>query len=359
MRTVQVYIEGQRLDLFDDEQISVTSKQQDIQDISKVFTDFSQSFSVPSTPSNDAIFQHFYQNDVDSTIDHNIRRSAFIEIDLTTFRTGTISLEKAEIKDNQAYSYQITFYGDITSLKNKFGDSKLNELTYLNIHSHNYSGAEIQDRITDGSTNYASANDISPSGGISSIAYTELFPAIDLQSIFIAIEIKYGIDFQGVFLSDKRFTDCFLYCQNKDNFQFLTGTQAVDLTSISQDVQTGLNPFVCSDYVDLANNTINIQELDLDIGRHVIRFNVISQSTISGDYFIRVFENDVLISNYQGSQPNPYLILDTPNTSGLNSVYRFEVQTTEAMDLDYRLRYEIQGQCKYFYFTLFARYEDS
>ena len=360
MRTVQVYIEGQRLDLFQDETISVTSKQQDIQDISKVFTDFSQSFSVPSTPSNDAIFQHFYQNDVDSTIDHNIRRSAFIEIDLTTFRTGTISLEKAEIKDNQAYSYQITFYGDITSLKDKFGDSKLNELTYLNIHSHDYSGAEIQDRITDGSTNYAirwplitqrfltygdgGANDISPSGGISSIAYTELFPAIDLRSIFIAIEIKYGIDLQGVFLSDKRFTNCFLYCQNKDNFQFLTGTQAVDLTSISQDVQTGLNPFVCSDYVDLTNNTINIQELDLDIGRHIIRFNVISQSTVSGDYFIRVFENDVLISNYQGSQPNPYLILDTANTSGLNSVYRFEVQTTEAMDLDYRLRYEIQGQ---------------
>ena len=37
MRTVQVYIEGQRLDLFNDETISVTSKQQDVQDISKVF----------------------------------------------------------------------------------------------------------------------------------------------------------------------------------------------------------------------------------------------------------------------------------------------------------------------------------
>ena len=33
MRTVQVYIEGQRLDLFKDEIISVTSKQQDIQAI--------------------------------------------------------------------------------------------------------------------------------------------------------------------------------------------------------------------------------------------------------------------------------------------------------------------------------------
>jgi hypothetical protein len=96
--------------------------------------------------------------------------------------------------------------------------------------------------------------------------------------------------------------------------------------------------------------------LVVDIGRHVIRFNVISQSTISGDYFIRVFENDVLISNYQGSQPNPYLILDTPNTSGLNSVYRFEVQTTEAMDLDYRLRYEIQEQTQLHIVQIFLFY---
>ena len=40
MRTVQVYIEGQRLDLFDDETINVTSSQQNVQDISKVFSDF-------------------------------------------------------------------------------------------------------------------------------------------------------------------------------------------------------------------------------------------------------------------------------------------------------------------------------
>ena len=60
MRTVQVYIEGQRLDLFDDEQINVTSTQQNVQDISKVFTDFSQSFSVPASVKNNEIFHHFY-----------------------------------------------------------------------------------------------------------------------------------------------------------------------------------------------------------------------------------------------------------------------------------------------------------
>ena len=60
MRGVSVYIEGVKLDLFDDEQINVTSIQQNVQDISKVFTDFSQSFTVPSTPNNNQVFEHFF-----------------------------------------------------------------------------------------------------------------------------------------------------------------------------------------------------------------------------------------------------------------------------------------------------------
>ena len=41
------------------------------------------------------------------------------------------------------------------------------------------------------------------------IHYNELFPAIKINRIFEAIETKYAIDFQGTFLSDKRFTNCF------------------------------------------------------------------------------------------------------------------------------------------------------
>jgi hypothetical protein len=139
MRTVQVYIEGQRLDLFEDEQINVTSTQQNVQDISKVFTDFK----------NNQIFQHFYQNDIDSTLDFNKRRNGNIEIDYTPFRTGKISLEKAEVKNNRAYSYQITFYGDVVSLKDKFAEDKLVDLTLLNIYAHPYNATEIKNRITD------------------------------------------------------------------------------------------------------------------------------------------------------------------------------------------------------------------
>ena len=113
MRKVQVYIENQKLELFDDEQIQITSSVQNVQDIAKVFTDFSQSFTVPASPINNQIFQHFYQTDVDSTLDYQLRRDAKIEIDLVLFRTGKMQLEKANLKKGMAESYTITFYGDV------------------------------------------------------------------------------------------------------------------------------------------------------------------------------------------------------------------------------------------------------
>ena len=72
MRSVQIYIEGERdsndyteIELFNDEKIDINLSIQNIQDISKVFTDFSQSFTVPASSINNSIFKHFYENAVD------------------------------------------------------------------------------------------------------------------------------------------------------------------------------------------------------------------------------------------------------------------------------------------------------
>jgi len=81
MRSVQVYVEGQRLELFKDEQSTIQSEQQNIKDIQSVKTDFSQTFTIPTTPNNNKIFKHFYESSIDANIDHNIRRKAHIEID--------------------------------------------------------------------------------------------------------------------------------------------------------------------------------------------------------------------------------------------------------------------------------------
>ena len=57
---VQLYIQNQRVDLFNDETIEVTSTIQDFRDICKIFSDYTQSFNVPASDTNNKIFKHFY-----------------------------------------------------------------------------------------------------------------------------------------------------------------------------------------------------------------------------------------------------------------------------------------------------------
>ena len=49
MNQIDIYIGDYRLDLFQDEQISIDLAIQNYQDISKVFTDVTQPFTVPSS----------------------------------------------------------------------------------------------------------------------------------------------------------------------------------------------------------------------------------------------------------------------------------------------------------------------
>jgi hypothetical protein len=379
MRTVQVYIEGQRLDLFDDEQISVQSTQQNVQDISKVFTDFSQSFSVPASTTNNAIFNHFYQNDVSQTIDQNIRRSAFIEIDLTTFREGQISLEKSEVKDNQAYSYQVTFYGNLTSLKDKFGKDKLQGLTFLNSLAHTYSGAEVLTRITDAATDHkvryplivgrnltygdGGSTDIKPSTGSGEIAFNELFPAIKLISILAAITSKYGVAFQGTFLGTKRFTNAFLYCKNANEFLFNTPPTLADITALTTSSQNNNTSLSASDFFSIANDTLTISQYNLDAtfpdrplpsfgsfltANHKIDFNVQNVSDASAIYYIDVYQDGQLMQTLEGSGGGFQTGLNIPNNQvSTPRTFQFFLRSTVGVTLDFFVEYTQRGAYTY------------
>ena len=114
------------LDLFKDEKIELKSSVQDISDISEVFTDFSKDFTIPASKTNNGVFKHYYNNDLDQ-FNANVRIDGIIEINGTPFRKGKIQLESAEVKNNQVESYKVSFYGDNVSLKDKFGDDKFKD----------------------------------------------------------------------------------------------------------------------------------------------------------------------------------------------------------------------------------------
>jgi len=369
MRGVSVYIEGQKLDLFDDEQISIKSTQQNIQDISKVFTDFSQSFHIPASVNNNAIFNHFYQNDLTQTIDQNIRRAAFIEIDLTTFREGQISLEKSEVKDNKAHSYQVTFYGNLTSLKDKFGSDKLVDLNYLNSLKHDFTPTEVKNRITDGSTDYkiryplifdrnvtyndGTSTDLNSNNG--AVRFNELFPAIKLIQMLAAITSKYGVAFQGSFLSTKRFTNAFLLCQNAESFSFITAPELANINSLATSNANNNTTLTAADFFNVTTETLTLTQFTASQNfpnvspsggvyhavEHTVALNVTSVSSSSVFYYIDIFVDGqhFQTNGASGTGLLPAAIVVNNNHLVTPREYQFFVRAQSGIDLELQIQY--------------------
>tara|TARA_R110001606_G_scaffold399094_2_gene580481 strand:+ start:986 stop:3274 length:2289 start_codon:yes stop_codon:yes gene_type:complete len=142
MREVQIYIEDQRIDLFKDESIEVTSSIQDAKDISKVFTDYSQSFALPASAENNKIFKHFYNFNISGGFDGRVRHEAKIYINSLLFKKGKIFLNGVNMKNNVPHTYNVTFFGNTVSLTDLFGDDKLIALD-LESFNHEYSYGDV------------------------------------------------------------------------------------------------------------------------------------------------------------------------------------------------------------------------
>ena len=314
----QTELEFSRLELFNDEKITVSSTIQNISDISKIFTDYSQGFTIPCSPINNAIFQHFYQNDVDATIDYQNRYNAYIEIDTILFRRGKIQLEKTNLKNGQPDSYSVTFYGAGVSLKDFFAEDKLSQLNYSTL-DHDYTNQEVYDRVTIDSSvtdynvryplitsnrvwqfgssfplptanlpdwyDYPSNNSNNIGHASGEIVYTELFPAVRVASIFDLIESKYQITFNGLFLLSDLFRKAFLLYKNKESYHYTNNPVELDFTSSSGALASAFNT---------TTNSFTRIELDTtNFVSHSLIFIVSTLSVSPTDYFVDLYINGV------------------------------------------------------------------
>lgn len=248
--TLATTLQAKKLDLFDDEKISVTSSIQNVNDISKTFTDFSQTFTIPATKNNNKIFKHWYDNSNDNPFSTLKKADAYIEIDTILFRKGKIQLESASIINNNAQDYSITFIGTLGNLKDKFAGLFLKDLQ-SNAYDFNYTGTSVKNTIFTATSsnvmfplisslrnwNYGGggANDISTSGH--PIIFSELFPAIRLSAMFKMIEEQFDVNFDGTpeepstFLTDPKFNNAYLFLKNADVFKPKSSELNIDFVS--------------------------------------------------------------------------------------------------------------------------------
>ena len=139
-----------KVDLYKDEVINLTMTIQDVRDIEKVRTDFSQPFTLPASGTNNQLFKHWYNPDIDG-FNSNFRHPAVLEINNLPFRKGFITLNTVKMKDGSPEFYNITFLGETVDLKNIIGDDQLDTLSYLDTYaSYPNTYAAVRAGLTNG-----------------------------------------------------------------------------------------------------------------------------------------------------------------------------------------------------------------
>ena len=219
-REVQLYISDTKVDLFQDETISITDSIQNISDISKVFTPFSKSFNLPASAVNNKLFKHYYNFNIQDGFDARFQVDARIEINQVPFRSGKIRLDGVSMKNNQPFAYKVVFFGEPSSLNDLFGSEDLSSLNGLSTYDIDYSGGDFLNAFktglqTTGSNATSTANrnivvplillenyytyDTPSTNELHNVNFSvlqkDLKPAIKLKRIIEAIQTQYDISF--------------------------------------------------------------------------------------------------------------------------------------------------------------------
>jgi hypothetical protein len=366
MNKVDIYVNDFRLDLFDDEEISINLSVQNVQDISKVFTDFTQGFTVPASPRNNEILQHYYNPNITSsvittetggspvwnsigitwntwttnwnagatstsvtnTFDGRFRQPARIEINSLPFRTGVIEVESVQLKGTEPYAYTMTFYGDVVTLTDLFGEDYLYDLNFSG-YNIDYTDGNVFNGLTSevfgelffplmspvknwiydsgsGSGAHSETNIAYHTGGgghgrAHGINYYELKPALKVTAVLDAIEAKYGITFTGSFLSAVPFVDLSLWLHRFEGYLFAGGNDiSWQLINFNRNTGSGSQ-------FNLTTDTWTVPDdapYDLQI----------TIANASENYEIGVFLNGVLDSSLlQDAHPASSLTLTIPS----------------------------------------------
>lgn len=299
--------------MFKDESVSITQSIQNVKDISKIFTDFSKTFTLPASKNNNKIFKHYYNFDIVGGFDGRTKKDSNIELNNLPFRDGKIKLEGVDLKNNVPYSYRITFFGSTVTLKDLLGEDKLQSLSELNTESLIYNDVNVKNRlIADPSTNdiiaplithtqrlfYDSVAHTSGDGNLyyhqgggnqyHGVEYSQLKYAIRIHKIIEAIQTKYNITFSDDFFinTNTPYYNLFMWLHRKKG-------DVENLSGVNQSVVNGFDPTI---FPDDGTNTQIINPSTLRVLGNPINysfFSLILQTTSTASYRAIIYINGV------------------------------------------------------------------
>ena len=361
MINLQLYILNENgesydeVELYDNETVNYTQSLQDVRDISKVFSDFTRTFNVPASRTNNIIFKHFYNYFIDG-FDPKRRHKAKIYLNYRLYKEGYIKLEGSTTKDNRPFTYRITFFGSGVILKDVFREKKLSSLSYLiSNFKFDYTSANVKQYLQDGKNEIfymplkgdtskvdqidiedavvfplishtdrmiydsnASYTGVSGEANLANVTngglkLTELKPAIRVHAIIKAIEAQYkesGIEFSTDFFNENNlpYYNLYLWLHTKSGGLFTDqegGTYFQDFTVLSgsDTGATGVgiiqndNTFTTPDPAQVISNPKRADK------QRSLSLSV--ETTVSSPFTIIIYdEQGNEFSSYTGSQTN-------------------------------------------------------
>jgi hypothetical protein len=327
MQEIQLYIKDQRVDMFEKQSITITDTLKNVKDINKVFTEYSQTFSIPASKTNNKVFKHYYNSDIIGGFDSRIRVTAKIELNSVLFKEGYIKLEGVDLRNNNPHTYRITFFGNTVTLKETLGDDKLLELNTLTDLNKTYDASNVKASLRANPTtndiivplithtqrlsfdSHSSANDPGniayDQGHPHGVLYSELKYAIRLHKIIEAIEDKYSLSFSNDFFvnTNAPYYNLFMWLHRKKgdvkNLNDLN-TSLINGWSVSESVSTRTKMLTSSVF-----NVYGYQDF----------YNEVKLTTVPNSSFSNV-EYKILIY-FNGNQ-----VYSTGNITGAKSILK-------------------------------------
>ena len=363
---VNLYIEGQLIDQYDDESVQIVSSVLDVQDITKNTGDYSKTFSVPTSKRNNKIFKHWYNATIDGGFDARTRVTGTIDIDGVPFKSGKWLLRSVKMVKGVADSYKINFFGETASLQQILGKDVLRGLD-LSAFNHVYTAAKIKEGLElglfsdsviyttmsqkgmfydshSGTHDLTNSNgdvllrNIADAGGGTGIQYSELRPSLKVIEIINAIESKYNITFSRDFFSTTEFDNLYIWLapdlegkaigNNAERIDW--GTTTGTWMDLSTDIAT---------YTHNSTDTNNAMELQLRFtpqsGYEDVRYTLQIKNVDNGQVLAQLtdYTGEGVLSVFERFDTDPsttddlkieYLIITTEDieyTSSLRSKY--------------------------------------
>ena len=338
---IEIYIGSERIDTYKDEDVNITLNIQNVQDISKLFTDYTQNFQVPASRQNNDVFKHYYNADISGGFQAALRQDATIFVNKELFREGSIELISVDMANGKPSAYEVVFFSAGVNLKDLFGEDELTDLD-LSTYNHPYSGATIRgafegttplnggdviyplispvrDWIYDSASSTHDDNDLAyhTQNDTHGLNYYQLKPAIRISKLIDAIESKYGITFTSSFFSNSKFTDLYLWAHRREGYMFFGQENGFTAEAINFGSATG-SGFDIIDDVATIPSTYD-------------RFLWLYSTNSTSDYQVHFYINGVYYTSrsHSGSVTNEDIYF-----SGLSTGDRIQMRFSPPVDWD-------------------------